>query len=124
MFQPVKLSQDSFVKIFQLLPCPAVVSTLHAGSILEVNQAFCNTLGYLEKEVKGTSALDLGLWFDIKDREKAIELLRNSGNLHNFEIRLRRKDRSVIWVSFNAQILEVEGVKFLLIVLLDISHQK
>ena len=124
MFQPVKLSQDSFVKIFQLLPCPAGVSTFHAGSILEVNDAFCDTFGYTPEEVKGASALELGLWFDTKDREQAINILRQTGSLHNFETRFRKKDNSIIWISFNAEILEVDGVKFLLIVMMDISHQK
>lgn len=124
MFTPVKLSQESFVKIFQMLPCPAAVSTLHAGSIVEVNQAFCEMLGYSEKEMKGVSALELGLWFDAKDRERAIERLRQQGNLRNFETRFRCKDRSIRWVSYNAEVLDVDGIKFLLIAMLDITHRK
>jgi PAS domain S-box-containing protein len=124
MFEPIKLSQAAFVKIFHLFPCPALISTLHTGCILEVNQAFCDVLGHTPEEVKGNSAIELGIWVNQDDRDIILDQLRHTGSLRNFKTMFRRKNKTIAWVLLNVETIEVENVKFLLIAMLDISQQK
>ncbi len=77
------------------------------GTILEVNQAFASMLGYSSPaQVVGLSRGDT--FFDADQAEVQWELLRQEKNLVNFELCLKRKDGSPVWVLANAGWLESE----------------
>ncbi len=78
------------------------------GRILDCNSAFARILGYSSRdEVLKVSALDL--YADPSDRESFLARLARQRVLVNFELCLKRRDGTTVWVLANESLLEAEG---------------
>ena len=78
------------------------------GRILDCNSAFARILGYSSREdVLKVSALDL--YADPSDRESFLARLARQRVLVNFELCLKRRDGSTVWVLANESLLAPEG---------------
>jgi len=95
------------------------------GRLLECNDAFARLLGYSSREeVLSRTAWDL--FFSREDRERSLGQLKARGALTNFELRMRRKDGTAVWVLENERLLkgpddeaeQVEGT------LIDVTDRK
>ena len=73
------------------------------GVIIECNNSFAKIYGYKSRvEIIGKKAEEL--YFDIKDRKKYIDDLKNKKVLSNYIIRNKKNDGSEVWVSTNTTI--------------------
>ena len=78
------------------------------GRILDCNSAFARILGYPSREdVLMVSALDL--YAEPSDRESFLARLAHQRVLINFELSLKRRDGTKVWVLANESLLEPEG---------------
>jgi diguanylate cyclase (GGDEF)-like protein/PAS domain S-box-containing protein len=78
------------------------------GRILDCNSAFARILGYSSRDdVLKVSALDL--YADPSDRESFLARLARQRVLVNFELCLKRRDGTTVWVLANESLLEPEG---------------
>jgi diguanylate cyclase (GGDEF)-like protein/PAS domain S-box-containing protein len=78
------------------------------GKILDCNSAFARILGYPSREdVLKISALDL--YSDPGDRESFLSRLGQQRVLVNFELCLRRRDGSPVWVLANESLMDEPG---------------
>jgi diguanylate cyclase (GGDEF)-like protein/PAS domain S-box-containing protein len=78
------------------------------GKILDCNSAFARILGYPSREdVLKVSALDL--YADPGDRDSFLVRLAQQRVLVNFELCLRRKDGSPVWVLANESLVQEPG---------------
>ena len=79
------------------------------GGYRIVNPAFARMHGYDSSEEMITDVTDIGkqLYVDPEQRKKLIALLSASAEktIRNYELRLRRKDGSILWVSLNARLV-------------------
>ena len=95
------------------------------GRILDCNSAFARILGYASREdVLKVSALDL--YAEPSDRESFLARLAHQRVLVNFELCLKRRDGSTVWVLANESLLEPEGGGELVMEgsLIDITDRK
>ncbi|APV51018.1 hypothetical protein BWI17_15795 [Betaproteobacteria bacterium GR16-43] len=53
--------------------------------IVDCNDAFCALIGRTREEIVGRSALELGYWVDLGERNRAFEIFKREGQLHDFE---------------------------------------
>ena len=118
------LSEEKFAKAFLGSPDALVISTMEGGSYVEVNDAFCQLLGYSRAEFMGSDARTLNVWADPKDREKAIALVLKDGQVENYEAVLRRNDASTLVVQISLQQIMVAGEDCLLFICRDISERR
>lgn len=74
------------------------------GHYLQVNRALARIYGYDSPEAMIEGLRDIGeqLYLQPGRRDEFIRLMRDEGVVTNFESRVYRKDRSVIWISENA----------------------
>jgi diguanylate cyclase (GGDEF)-like protein/PAS domain S-box-containing protein len=122
--QALRSSETRYRLLFERNLAGVYRATL-AGRILECNDAFARVLGYPSREeVLSRTAGDL--FFRPEDRERSLAHLREKGTLTNFELRMRRKDGTSVWVLENQTLLKgqkseedlVEGT------LIDITDRK
>jgi diguanylate cyclase (GGDEF)-like protein/PAS domain S-box-containing protein len=94
------------------------------GRILDCNSAFARILGYPSREdVLKVSALDL--YSDPGDRDSFLSRLSQQRVLVNFELCLRRRDGSPVWVLANESLMdEPGGVSVMDGSLIDITDRK
>ena len=77
------------------------------GRMLECNRAFAQMMGYASPaEVLAQPAV--AFHEDARAREVFLDQLRREGSLVNHEMRLRRKDGTVLWVIENVSVLRAD----------------
>ncbi len=93
------------------------------GTVLECNPAMARILGYgSREEVLGLNARDL--YVDLKDRERIIAGVAPGGGLVDQEVRFRRKNGEVIWVSMTSVELEDDGQPAFEALVLDVTERR
>jgi two-component system cell cycle sensor histidine kinase/response regulator CckA len=86
----LKLSEQKFSRIFNIMPDMIGITGMEDGRFVEVNPGFERWSGWRPEEVIGKSSLDLGLWTR-EARAKAVAILKKEGHLEGFDFMLGTK---------------------------------
>ncbi len=89
--------------LFNSIPV-GLYRTTPQGSILDVNPAMLDILGYPDRDSL-LQVKSLEIYIDPDDRKQFQRLLEEQGFVHDFTVRLRRYDGRRIWVSINTTIV-------------------
>lgn len=103
----------------------AVFRSEVGGALLEVNQALAEIFGYSSvEELKKDKAHSL--YFSPRDREYYLNELKKKGYVKNFQMRMRKKNGSELWILENVQIVNdfKTGKEFIEGTLIDITETK
>ena len=101
----------------------AIARTRRDGVVLECNQAMVRLLGCASREeVLGMNASDF--YADPADRERLVSGFAPGGGVVDREVRFRRKNGDLIWVSITFLEYEDEGQPSFEAVMLDITDRK
>ncbi|MBL4906380.1 MAG: PAS domain S-box protein [Sneathiella sp.] len=119
-----KFKQDLFTAAFRINTAMCSITDPVSGEILDVNDAWVNTLGFTREEAIGKTSLELNIWGIPENRKKALNILQITGRLQNFEGLIRKKDGSTRTVLASAETVKIGSVERLLFSTLDISEQK
>jgi PAS domain S-box-containing protein len=94
------------------------------GRFLDCNDAFARILGYASREeVLRANASEL--YFDPAERDALLARLRESKQVTNVDLRLRRPDGAPVWVRENVSLIEEEeGEGVMEGTLIDITDRK
>ncbi len=87
-----RIFENSVVGFFQSTP---------GGQFTKVNRAFARILGYDSPQDLLSSITDISTQFYVNPEDRKIyqKLLAEKGHVENYEIKVRRKDGSIIWIS-------------------------
>jgi PAS domain S-box-containing protein len=117
-------SNHYYENIFKMSLDLFMISTLEDAIYVSINDGFTRLLGYSEEEVIHKSAIDLGIWVDIKDRQKVLEQIKNKGVIQNLESKFRAKNGTIIPVLVSANIIDIDGIPHFLGTARDMTEQK
>jgi PAS domain S-box-containing protein len=122
--QALRESEERYRLLFEN-NLAGVFRTTVSGRPLDCNQAMAHMLGYdSPQDALVHRATDF--YYSEDERTKFLEKLKFEGGLSNFEMRLRRKDGSPLWVIANVNSLTVEAGDEPAIqgILVDITERK
>jgi len=117
----LKLSEAKFSRAFQASPDAINLTRLTDGTYLDVSEGFTRLTGWTREEAVGRSALNLKIWADPADRDRAVRLIREHGEFTGLEAPFRRKDGTLLTGLMSGKIMDVDGVPCLLSITRDIS---
>jgi diguanylate cyclase (GGDEF)-like protein/PAS domain S-box-containing protein len=100
-----------------------VYRTTVDGRILDCNDACARIFGYANRE-EFLSQPAGSVYFDREDRQRVLDALRELRSLSNLELRMRRRDGSVVWVLENVSLLESHEGDVMEGTLIDITERK
>lgn len=120
----LRLSEEKFAKAFRSSPNPITISRLNDGCLIEVNDAFCQMVGYSNKEIISKTAIELDFWVNISDYISLSYLLTEQSRVRNFEFDFRTKDGEIRTALLAAEIIEVSGKTCVISVSQDITKRK
>ncbi|HKO05152.1 MAG TPA: PAS domain S-box protein [Candidatus Acidoferrales bacterium] len=120
----LRLSEEKFAKAFHSAPVEIAITTFQEGRFMDVNEEFERNSGFTRDEVIGHTALELGLWDDLDDREALIETINKHGRQQNHEIRFRTKSGKRRVKRYSAERIEIGGKQCLLAVSEDITQRR
>jgi len=123
--QALKEKEELFRLIFEKSPVGKSITGI--DGTLRVNKAFCEILGYSEKEIKGKNWKDLTHPDDIKASQDIIDLLISGGKKSmRYEKRYFHKKGNIIWTDVSTT-LERDGIGnplYFITVIIDITKIK
>ena len=117
-------SEQRFTEIFRNSPVPIMVTALEDGTILDVNQALTDLLGFTREDAVGRKTPQFGAWAGPEDRRGFVDEILRTGRARTIERTIPTKDgrRVTIVVFFN--VIELDREKRLVVTMLDISARK
>jgi PAS domain S-box-containing protein len=118
----LRASEEKFARAFNINPAAIIITRLHDGRILEVNDAFVKMFGYGRDEILGQFAIQI--WPDLEDRARFVQKLQEKGSLHNLEGTRLKKSGEPFEVLASAVVLAFGGEQLILSTCLDISDRK
>ena len=114
---------ERFERLFRNNPALMALYSYPEGQIKDVNEAFLKVLGYTRDDILGKTLTGLKIYSDIGIMETMIEELHEKGIIKNREVTIRARNKSLRKGLLTAEILESQGQKFFLTVMLDITEQ-
>ena len=120
----LRVSEDKFSKIFEISPNAIGLSDADTGIYIDVNEGFCLSSGYAKEEIIGKSALELGIWNDIQDRDSFYARFSQDKQSLNQEIAYKKKDGSIGYGVISARLLRLNDRNFILSIVRDITERK
>ena len=100
-----------------------LITRIGDGTILYANKAIASLLGIADvTSVVGTPVPNF--YWDLEDRKAMLERFKIEGSITNNEIRARRIDGSMLWVSISIQPFQFEDEQVLLSEITDVSARK
>ncbi|MFB2834070.1 PAS domain S-box protein [Floridanema evergladense] len=115
-------SEGKFTTIFRASP-DAICITDADGRFLEVNNRMLELYGYSREEMIGRSALELGLWINLKEREQFIDLLTTQGWVYNIEVLSQTKTGEIKTLLLAAEACDLQGQNAVIVIIRDISDR-
>ncbi|MBP6868169.1 MAG: response regulator [Bacteroidales bacterium] len=116
-------ASQRFELLFRNNPALTSLYSYPDGKIIDVNNAFLNTLGYKRDEVIGKSLLELRLFYQIETLNFILDQLNTNKQVKNVEMTVRDGLGNIRKGLLTAEILEVGERKYFLASLLDITEQ-
>jgi len=120
----LRLSQDKFAKAFQSSPDSLVMTQVKDSRIVEVNDVFVRLTGHSREAAVGRTTTELGLWADVKDRDKYLAGLSGGGGVRDQPARFRLKDGRVLDGLASGEILRIGDEVIALTTIRDVTDRK
>jgi diguanylate cyclase (GGDEF)-like protein/PAS domain S-box-containing protein len=115
---------ERFQAIFHATPVPTVISTLEAGRLMAVNDAYCTLMGRPREQLVGRSADELASWLHPADRESFIARLVRERHVRDQEMHVRAGSGQVRDIAMSAELIEFGGDTCVLAILNDVTERK
>jgi PAS domain S-box-containing protein len=117
-------AQQRFERLFRNNPTLLALSSLPDRRFVDVNDTFLMTLGYSRNELVGKTAEEMALFVDPEQQAAVGKSLQTDGHIANYELRVRRKDGTIIDGLFSGDVISSQGRQHFLTVMVDITERK
>jgi PAS domain S-box-containing protein len=120
----LRVSEEQFSRAFQCNASLMTISTLEEGRLIEVNEAFLQTLGYERDEVIGRTAFELDIYVERSQRNDIIRAVGTNGRARNIELKVRTKAGDIRDGLYSGDVIQIKGSQLLLSVLNDTTERR
>ncbi len=117
-------SEEKFAKAFRSSPDGMALISTDTNKHIDVNDKWSEITGYSREEAIGAAPSDLNLWFDLKERDRVLEILKLEGRVLNFESTFITKAGKKITGLVSSECIEFGGKVFAIYAIKDISDRK
>ncbi len=119
--QKLKESEEKYRLLFESSPVGIGISDFRSN-VVAMNKKMNEMTGFALEELK-----DIGLaatFVDQNEREKILNELERSGQVRNYEVKLKKRDDTNYFASLNIDVIELGGEKFFFTNQVDITERK
>lgn len=114
-------NQAVFNSFFRTSPVGICISRPADAKFIEVNDTLARMFGYSREEMLSQTSLQLGLWAEVSERARLIELLQKQGMVQQFKARFRRKTGETGTMLVAAEMIQVDGQEHMLGIFSDVT---
>ena len=102
-------SEARFASLFRGSPAAISINAVADGRYVEVNDSYCELIGYSREELQGKTSVEIGVWKELDRREATILRLLAEGSVRDIEATAMRKDGEVRDVRMNLELIDLPG---------------
>ena len=115
-------TQTLLAQVVAMSPDAITVTDLGTGRYVTVNESFTRLVGYGRDEAVGRTALELGIWHDLRDRQAVLQAIADDGVMLDRPVDFVGKSGAVVSLMVSGTQLEIEGERYLLLSSRDVSE--
>jgi len=119
----LQASEEKFSKTFRSAPLLVALSLLENGQLIDVNELYCQTMGFTREELIGRSTTELGI-VRLDDRQRLIKIVELKGSAKNVELEMYAKNGQRIPCLFSGETVSVGEQKVLISMVTDVTELK
>ncbi len=120
----LKESEERFAQAFKSSPAPQVISDIHTGRIIDVNDRWLKMLGYSRQEIVGRTSKEIGIWAEPGERDRIVQKVKDYGYFQDEYIEFRTKDNQPVLGLWSAVAINLGGRQVMLSMIYDITERK
>ena len=120
----ITLSEAKYSRAFYHNGSLMSISTLDEGKYLEVNDSFCEKLGYRREEILGFTSLELGIYSSQTERDQIKDALMTQGRVRDYEIIVTSKNGQKLVGIASMDLIKVQSEEYLLTIVNDITERR
>jgi PAS domain S-box-containing protein len=117
----LRRSEALLSHLFATSPDCIALSEIESGRHTMVNAAFTRLTGYEAHEVVGRTATELGLWQDLRDRERLRAAMTESGRIDEMPAMLLKRNGGSASVLISAARFEMDGRAYMVVNARDVT---
>ncbi|HBQ99630.1 MAG: PAS domain S-box protein [Roseofilum sp. Belize BBD 4] len=122
--QALKEAQEHFQTAFRLSPHPLFISAITDGRLLEVNDSFCEILGYSPETLIHHQETELQFWVNPQEHQRLVEAVENEGTLRHQQVELQSASGEIKTLLLSAEKIQWNRHPCLLYAAYDISDRQ
>ncbi len=119
-----RLSEIKFEGAFRCNPDSVSIVRASDGNFIEVNDAFERITGFSRSEWLGRNAQQLHIWLFPEERAELLRQLEQDVTVQDFPWSMRNKAGEIRSCLANATLFSVDGEKYMLAVIRDVTDQR
>jgi PAS domain S-box-containing protein len=108
--------------IFHIVPIPMVLTEIASGRIVDMNNMYCEYMGYEREALMGQESLQF--YASPDDRSCLLNQLEISGYIYNQELCIKRKNDETAWLLISMKKVNYHQLALLLTTFVDITSWK
>jgi PAS domain S-box-containing protein len=120
----VRKSEEKFFKAFESSPMAMSIVSLDERKYIEINRAYELRTGYARKEVISRTVMEVALWLDADELNRAFAMLSSEGRFRELEMQYRTKGGNLRIGLLSADVIEFAGERCTLTVAEDITDRR
>ncbi len=117
-------SEEKFAKAFRSSPQALIITEIPSGRYIDVNLGFERITGYNREEIIGRTALEIGIWENLADREELMRRMQQDGWARDLEFVFLGKGGKRLVTRCSFELIDISGQKCLLSVIEDITDRR
>lgn len=118
----LRLSEEKFAKAFTASPVAMSITTLEDGRCIEVNDAFCDLMGYKREELIGKSFMMI--WNIPEKRHHFKQLIKEQGLIKDYEFNFVTRSGKVRVGLISGQYIQLGEDTYILSSINDITEKR
>lgn len=122
--ETLKESEERYRTVFRTSPDAVSLTRLKDGKFLDINDGYSKIFGWERRQIIGKTALDIGIWASLADREAFLHTLQTHGSCEHLETRFVSHSGRMIYALVSANTISLNGEACLLSVTQDITAKK
>jgi len=120
----LRRSEAMLAHLVATSPDCIALTELQSSRLLMVNAAFTQLTGYSAEEVVGKSASELGLWPDVRDRDRLRAAVRENGRIDAMPATLRQRSGGTAKVLVSAARFTMDGRDYMVVNARDVTDSE
>jgi len=120
----IHLTEKSrFYNIFKGMPQPVVLTRMSDNTVVDCSDFFESLAGVSREEIIGHTSLEFGIWEDVSERSRFLELAVKKGTVRNFEARLQDATGFFHTWLLSGQVISLDSRRHLLVSFINIEDR-